>query len=253
MRLGFKITLLFLLFHVVCASVVKGEQRVDLERIKILTGGRSKEQNSVIDMKVFVSIERGGLLMPINTPYAFSDDKIFVESGANLRVTCGNQPAWLNYNTRMRIEEDGVSLERGEIFVEESGKWFGTDKLILQGASEYYVEVLPDGETTLYVIEGRVLAENRDTGLKRTISASPELMGIDESLEDKILSREKVERILMWRNELMLSPAFPAPVGRWFKDYWWAAAGATAAGIGLGILAKAYLFPSKVDVKVEFP
>lgn len=246
MKYGFGIIALFLVFYLLYPAAGSAED-ARLKKIRVVTGGELKDTHIIRDMRIFVGfVQPDETWEPISTRDAFANDKVFVKPGANLLIKYKKQEAWLNYNTRVRIEPDGVYVEEGELYVLKKGGWFGAGKLALQGLSEYYVKMEADGKTTLYVVKGSVLATDRDTGDEESVSESE---AINESLEKIRLPEEEIRRILMWREQLKLPLGLAARIASWAKRYWWT----TVVGAAAGIIVKEAFFSPKLHVEVELP
>jgi hypothetical protein len=172
MKYGFRIMALLFLINLLYPSAGSSQEAI-MKRILILQKGEVQQQTSTNEMKIFVSfVKEDGTLIPIPNVKASLNDRIYVESGANLELEYKGQSGWLNYDTLAEIGQDGVEMQDGKFYVEEGGELFNTSKLRLLGASEYYVEVKDGKMVLLYVVEGQVLAKDKVTGESRTVLQS---------------------------------------------------------------------------------
>jgi len=197
MELRFRIIVSLFLFSLLY-PFVSSAQEADLKRIRVVKGGELKDMDRAQDMERFVEINgTNGGKVPEDKKIS-PGNTIFVKPGANLLIEYKKQKkkqkAWLDYDTRVTIYPDGVSLKEGEWYVIDKGGFFNGGKLGIQGLSEYYMKVEANGKTTLYVVKGKVIATD-ETGNKKTVSQA---MAIDESLSERRLPEEEIRGILMW-------------------------------------------------------
>lgn len=225
---------LFLLFLI--HPLASNAEQAELKRIVAVKGGKLEPWDRVQEMKNFVFFIAGGTQEPIYRKTASLNDTLLVKSGANLLMEYRNQKAWLNYDTKVTIRREGVEVVEGELYALESGDWFNTGTLALLGLSEYYLKVGKDGKTTLYVVNGQVLARDKAGGQEKIVSQSK---AIDESLNEVQLPEEEIRRILMWKEQLKLPIGRFASMRYWVRRYWWT----SVAGVVTGIVVKEVIFP----------
>lgn len=187
---------------------------------------------------------------PIDAKDVSPNDEVFVKAGAHLLMKYKGHNYWYGYDTHVRIGQDVPELLEGEQFVKGKGRSRGGKILVQEAGSEYYLKVEAGGKTTLYVIEGKVLARNEGTNEEKTVSKS---MAIDGSLAKIDLPAKDIRDILMWRDHLKVPIGWSERVVHWAKHYWWTT---PVIGTAAGIIVRAAFRepepePTRLNIYVE--
>jgi len=176
-----------------------------LKEVLVVERGKLKRLKHPERIQEYVTCRKGSELVPVRIRTGIAiDDCIMVNGGANAKLELsGEELVWLNYNTTVHRESDGIKLDSGEAYVRGAKfRLFGNRLRPIQTGTEFYLRTNRDiDRDLLYVFEGEVKATNGKAW--QVIEKDKAIQAPKEDVIEGItLYKRDVERIERWRNDI---------------------------------------------------
>jgi hypothetical protein len=201
-------------------SIVLAQDGYVLTRVLIIQSGKIKPLIRPSEIKDYIECENGNEPVSITLGYCVAmNDQITVKRGANAMLRLGSgQLIWLNYDTIVRQEEDGVKLVDGEAYasiaesaqdIRDKYKLAGRRLRAIRSQTDFYLKASRNSDMDLlYVFHGKVGV--KDGALEQTVSKGKAIeASVDNGIEEieelnEVLYEPDIKRIKKWRADIRL-------------------------------------------------
>ena len=159
--------------------------------VKTLKGpSESNAQLSIASKTGIVTVERNGIAYEIDEDDVIRiGDRLRSKKGAKLSLTDGEATFVLGANSEMEVEEDGVYLHIGELFVDghavKKSMMLRAKETVLEAKNAVFTVSAQKGAQTVYVYAGEAIVENENVKAGQKMSAVEKN---DETTETEVTS-----------------------------------------------------------------